>query len=120
MKRFLYLILALVMCLSLYACSDDTALFREHLEGKEFESDGRTLSFFDENHMSYHFINGMGNEFYYVFIVQDLELDGNKLHFNVIQVAENDDSETIDKGKKEKVTYNVDDNTIKYYGNIYK
>ena len=117
MKKTFVLILALILCLSLCACGSkkdfDQDAYDEYLAGKCFESDGRTLTFDDDdNKMTYNYTNGGGDTFRYTYSITKLEKDGDEITFKLKQVSANENIENEDKDKTVKATYSISDKTV--------
>ena len=119
MKKALSLLLVLVMCLSLCACGNNQKAYDTYLSGKSFESDGRVLSFDNDNQMTYYYQNFVGDTFRYTYSISNLENDGNTIRFTVQQIYANTDRENIDKNEKIKVSYDIANDSVTYYNCTY-
>ena len=128
MKKVLSLLLALVMCLSLCACDTDQEskeaqeaqeAYDTFLSGKSFESEGSILTFDDDNQMTYYYQNYVGDTFRYTYSVSNIEKDGNTITFMVKQIAANTDKENSHKNEEITVSYDIADNSVKYYKRTY-
>ena len=128
MKKALSLLLALLMCLSLCACNTDQEskeakeakeAYDTYLSGKSFESEGSVLSFDDDNQMTYYYENLVGDTFRYTYSVGDIENDGNTITFTVKQIAANTEKENSHKNEEITVSYDIANNSVKYYNRTY-
>lgn len=119
MKKILFMLTIFALCFTFIACGIDEETYNEYFTGNVFESDGRVLSFDGELCMTYTYTNGVGKTFKYTYSVNELEKDGENIILTVEQIAANNDSENIDKNEKLQVIYDIKNQTVKYYDNLY-
>lgn len=117
MKKALALLLALTLCLSLCACVPKS--YTTHLAGYIFENNGKTLTFSDENCVTYHFINGIGEEYKYTYTITEFEVTSDTIEMKIKLKDANRTDENIDD-KIEEMSYSIEDDTISYHGTYYK
>ena len=116
MKRIACFLLAVVMiCVSFTACKPkfDQELYDTYFPDKMFYNDGRILTFYDDNTMSYYFKNGMGKTFFYLYSIDEISESDGVITMSITQEAENNDSESK-SGKKEEVYYDIEKNLVSY------
>ncbi len=120
MKKTLSIIITFILCVSLCACGFDQKTYDTYLAGKSFESDGRILSFDDNNRMTYNYTNMVGDTFYYEYSVTEITEDGDKITMTLEQDYANNDRENTDDGEVIEAVYSISDNSMEYYSNTYE
>lgn len=129
MKRAFSLILALIMCLTLFSCGFDQKSYDTYLSGKKFEDEGfrfagkvlkTKLSFDKDNCMEYCYTNGVGKTFRYKYTITKIEKNDDELALTMEKIYENTSLESNGEDEVIEVTYSIAKNTITYNSKTYK